>query len=227
MQPPAAGPRRRRLRPATPVPPAPASRLRLRPRPSIRHLLRGPISLGNGSQPSRERRGQFECCCAVRRGTACLGRLAQHPKADIRTGFPDDRRSGAADDQASSSSAPGFLRHFRPGRRRRPRAPGLASALVPSVRGFKIAENQSPQPQDRVFFTFDYFSDLNGALNRRFESPVNNLTAYRYIFGLEKTFDDGYGSFGVTSAARSAQRRTRRSQETSPSREARARRSTT
>jgi hypothetical protein len=68
---------------------------------------------------------------------------------------------------------------------------------VPSVRGFKIAENQSPQPQDRVFFTFNYFNDLNGALNRRFEAPVDNLLAYRYVFGLEKTFDDGWGSFGA------------------------------
>lgn len=68
---------------------------------------------------------------------------------------------------------------------------------MPSVRGFKIAENQSPQPQNRVFFTFDYFTDLNGALNRRFEAPIGNLLAYRYIFGFEKTFDDGRGSFGA------------------------------
>ncbi|HEX8203103.1 MAG TPA: hypothetical protein VF590_21680, partial [Isosphaeraceae bacterium] len=33
-----------------------------------------------------------------------------------------------------------------------------ASALVPSVRGFNIAENQSPQPQDRVFYSFNYFA---------------------------------------------------------------------
>jgi hypothetical protein len=92
--------------------------------------------------------------------------------------------------------APGLPPPFPPGTPPSPPSPRLASAIVPSVRGFKIAENQSPQPQDRVFFTFDYFSDLNGALNRRFESPVNNLTAFRYIFGFEKTFDEGFGSFG-------------------------------
>jgi hypothetical protein len=94
------------------------------------------------------------------------------------------------------SPAPGLPPPFPPGTPPSPPSPRLASAVVPSVRGLKIAENQSPQPQDRVFFTFDYFSDLNGALNRRFESPVNNLIAYRYVFGFEKTFDEGFGSVG-------------------------------
>jgi len=84
-----------------------------------------------------------------------------------------------------------------PGAPPAPPSPRQATALVPSVRGFKIAENQSPAPQDRVFFSFHDFTDLNGPLNRRFEAPVNNLRAYRYIFGFEKTFDGGRGSFGV------------------------------
>ena len=76
----------------------------------------------------------------------------------------------------AASPAPGLPPPFPPGTPPPPPSARLASAIVPSVRGFKIAENQSPQPQDRVFFTFDYFSDLNGALNRRFESPVDNMT---------------------------------------------------
>ncbi len=52
-------------------------------------------------------------------------------------------------------------------------------------------------PQDRLYFTFNYFNNLNAALNRRFESPVDELRAYRYIFGLEKTFDQGNGSVGI------------------------------
>jgi hypothetical protein len=95
-----------------------------------------------------------------------------------------------------SAGAPGVPPPFPPGPPPTPPGARLASAVVPSVRGFKIAENQSPQPQDRVFFTFDYFSDLNGALNRRFESPVNGLTGYRYVFGFEKTYDEGFGSIG-------------------------------
>ncbi len=96
-----------------------------------------------------------------------------------------------------ASPAPGLPPPFPPGTPPPTPSPRQASAVVPSVRGFKIAENQSPQPQDRVFFTFDYFTDLNGALNRRFEAPVGNLLAYRYIFGFEKTFDGGRGSFGA------------------------------
>ena len=71
------------------------------------------------------------------------------------------------------------------------------SAFVPAVRGLKIAENQSPRPQDRVFFSFNYFSDVNGPLNRRFDSPVDRLRVYRYTWGFEKTFADGNGSVGV------------------------------
>ena len=72
-----------------------------------------------------------------------------------------------------ASPAPGLPPPFPPGPPPPPPSPRQASAVVPSVRGFKIAENQSPQPQDRVFFTFNYFTDLNGALNRRFEAPVD------------------------------------------------------
>jgi hypothetical protein len=43
----------------------------------------------------------------------------------------------------------------------------------------------------------DYFNNVNGALNLRFDSPVANLLAYRYVFGFEKTFDDGRGSIGA------------------------------
>jgi hypothetical protein len=69
--------------------------------------------------------------------------------------------------------------------------------LAPSVRGLKISDNQSPRPQDRVYFTFDYFDNLNKTLDRHFQSPVINLRAYRYVWGLEKTFNQGMGSVGV------------------------------
>ncbi len=75
--------------------------------------------------------------------------------------------------------------------------PRLASALAPSVRGFKIAENQSPRPQDRVYFDFNFFSQVNQAVNLRLESPVDNLQAYRYMLGFEKTFFDRRASFGM------------------------------
>ena len=78
-----------------------------------------------------------------------------------------------------------------------PPNPRQASALVPSVRGFKIAENQSPQPQDRFFYSFNFFANANAAVNQRFDTPITNLRVYRHIFGVEKTIRDGRGSFGL------------------------------
>ncbi len=69
--------------------------------------------------------------------------------------------------------------------------------IVPSARGFKIADNQSPEPRDRFFYTFNYFDDLNGSINRQIQSPTVSQRAYRHIFGFEKTFLDGNASLGV------------------------------
>jgi hypothetical protein len=71
------------------------------------------------------------------------------------------------------------------------------AAMIPWVRGFKIADNQSPRPQDRFFFTFNYFNDLNGPINRRLGASVGNQQVYRELFGLEKTFLGGNASIGV------------------------------
>ena len=76
-------------------------------------------------------------------------------------------------------------------------SPGKASSFVASVRGLKISENQSPAPQDRVFYSFNFFADVNQHLNQKFEASVDGLKVYREVFGLEKTFKDGDGSFGV------------------------------
>jgi hypothetical protein len=70
-------------------------------------------------------------------------------------------------------------------------------ALVPWARGFKIADNQSPMPQDRVFYTFDYFNNMNGDVNRRLGSAVTEIQAYRQLLGIEKTFWRGNASIGV------------------------------
>jgi hypothetical protein len=75
--------------------------------------------------------------------------------------------------------------------------PRYRSLLSPSVRGFKIAENQSPFPQDRLFFTFNYFNDVNAKLDKYFASPIDHINIYRYVFGYEKTFNDGKGSIGL------------------------------
>jgi hypothetical protein len=55
---------------------------------------------------------------------------------------------------------------------------------------FKIAENESPRPTDRIFSTFNYFNGVNG-----FGAPRYDV--YRTVIGFEKTFLDGDASFGM------------------------------
>jgi hypothetical protein len=73
----------------------------------------------------------------------------------------------------------------------------ITAALAPSARGFKISENQSPKPQDRVFASLSYFADINGAVNRELGGFIQSMTVYRELFGLEKTFLDGNTSLGL------------------------------
>ena len=76
-------------------------------------------------------------------------------------------------------------------------SPGKASSFVAAVRGLKISENQSPAPQDRVFYSFNFFAEVNQHLNQKFEASVDGLRVYREVLGFEKTFHDGDGSFGM------------------------------
>ena len=69
--------------------------------------------------------------------------------------------------------------------------------VVPSIRGIKISENQSPRPQDRVYFTSNYFQGVNDQVNQRLQAPIGYTQVFRYIAGFEKTFMDGQGSIGM------------------------------
>ena len=60
-----------------------------------------------------------------------------------------------------------------------------------------MSENQSPRPQDRVFFSFNYYSNVNDTINRRDLSPITQMGPYVYNFGVEKTFNQGMGSIGI------------------------------
>ncbi|WP_145952222.1 hypothetical protein [Paludisphaera borealis] len=55
----------------------------------------------------------------------------------------------------------------------------------------------SPRPQDRIFYDFNYYNNVNAASNVYNRSPIKNMEAYRHMFGFEKTFDEGRGSFGM------------------------------
>ena len=72
-----------------------------------------------------------------------------------------------------------------------------ASPVFAAVRGFKIADNQSPRPQDRIYFNFNYFNNLGDSINSQYGSPATQMKAYVYTFGVEKTFHDGMGSVGL------------------------------
>ena len=71
--------------------------------------------------------------------------------------------------------------------------PPASAIRVPWVRGYKMADNQSPRPQDRVFVAFNYFDNLQQSPT----SGLRNVQVYREFFGLEKTFFDQRASVGL------------------------------
>ncbi|MBL8795669.1 MAG: hypothetical protein JNM56_17320 [Planctomycetia bacterium] len=73
---------------------------------------------------------------------------------------------------------------------------GTATAKVPLAArgGFKISDNESPRPTNRVFFTYNYYNDVNGRING---PDIGNIDVHREVFGFERTFLDGDGSFGM------------------------------
>jgi hypothetical protein len=77
-----------------------------------------------------------------------------------------------------------------------PRARG-ATMVIPAIRGTKISENMSPRPQDRVYYTFNYFQGVNDQVNARLQAPIGYTQVFREILGAEKTFLDGQGSVGI------------------------------
>jgi hypothetical protein len=63
-------------------------------------------------------------------------------------------------------------------------------AAASRASSFKISEDESPLPQDRLYFGFNYFNNVNAAVNERMGGFVSDMTAYRDTFGFEKTFLD-------------------------------------
>jgi hypothetical protein len=87
-----------------------------------------------------------------------------------------------------------------------PHVPGGNTGIVSSngttsilfkLTGLKISDNQSPIPQDRFFYSFNYFDNLNASVDRHQLSPISNLQVYHQLFGIEKTFLDGRASIGI------------------------------
>jgi hypothetical protein len=91
---------------------------------------------------------------------------------------------------------------------------------VPAGGSFKLAENESPRPEDRVFFTYNFFSNIRppgnqpgggttttqaNTLTRTSAtqtttttvfptSPISTANLHREVFGFEKTFFGGDAS---------------------------------
>jgi hypothetical protein len=65
------------------------------------------------------------------------------------------------------------------------------------VRGYKMADNQSPMPQDRVFVAFNFYDNLNTLASRGAAATIHDLNVYREFFGIEKTFLDQTASIGI------------------------------
>jgi hypothetical protein len=72
-----------------------------------------------------------------------------------------------------------------------PGGAGLVSLVARSA--FKITENESPMPQDRVFAFYNYFNDANVSMN----SGLARTDVHREVAGFEKTFLDGDASIGL------------------------------
>jgi hypothetical protein len=88
------------------------------------------------------------------------------------------------------------------------RIPGLAflaqsqaqprtAIIVPSARGSKITDDDSPAPRDRLYFGFNYYDNLGKAINEHFGVDIHDIRVYRETFGVEKTFLDNNASIGL------------------------------
>ncbi len=70
------------------------------------------------------------------------------------------------------------------------------AAIVPAVRGFKIADNMFPRPVDRVWVSFNYYDGVNSGINKELGAPIKDMQVYNEVFGFEKTFWDQQASIG-------------------------------
>ena len=61
----------------------------------------------------------------------------------------------------------------------------------------KIAEGESPEPMDRVFFRTHYYNNLNKSRWTSPIEPIHNVDLFRNTFGFEKAFADQSVSFGL------------------------------
>jgi hypothetical protein len=74
---------------------------------------------------------------------------------------------------------------------------GRGVLFVPSARYFKISDNDSPRPQTRDYFSFNYFYNLDSVVNQRAGAAVQHIRIHREVFGMEWADADGSSSVGL------------------------------
>jgi len=66
--------------------------------------------------------------------------------------------------------------------------------VLPAMSDFKVADNQSARPLDRVYFSFNGYNNFYNNVNQSLGSGISNVRIYQETFGFEKTFLDGEAS---------------------------------
>ena len=74
---------------------------------------------------------------------------------------------------------------------------GPGNIFVPSARYFKISDNDSPLPQSRTYFSFNYFYNLNDTINQLIGGGIQHTRIHREIFGVEWADADNSASWGL------------------------------
>src|SRR5262249_40263510 len=70
---------------------------------------------------------------------------------------------------------------------------GAAVAAFAARGAFKITENESPRPQDRVYVTYNGYSNINPGMNM----GQGQENVHREVLGFETTFLNGDASIGM------------------------------
>jgi len=66
--------------------------------------------------------------------------------------------------------------------------------IGPQYNGFKVTDNESPRPTNRLYFTYNHFSDVNRSL---IPASIPSVSIDRQLLGFERTFMQGNASFGM------------------------------
>ncbi len=128
------------------------------------------------------------------------GHESASPPASIARTFPPMEPAARSPEpllprgllQQPSPAATEAPEHFTP--------PMLGDFIGPVANRFsdvKIAEGESPRPEDRFYYNFNYFNNLEKTRWTNPVEPIHNVALFRHVFGFEKAFFDQSISLGL------------------------------